>query len=311
MLTIFTSPKPFKMRHIDIIQRNAIKSWTLLDPKPQVIVFGEEEGDAEICKELDLTHVPKVATSERGTPLISSMFQTARELSPNPLLCYVNADIVLNNDLLGALRVAHATAPKFLMTGQRTSLDIVDLLDFGQPGWESQLRRLAATKGHMDPWLAMDYFAFPRDTYVDVPPFVVGRARWDNWMAYSIRKRGLPLIDATRDVLAIHQNHDYKHLAGGVKDCFVNPEGQRNQELYGLDTCVGTIDATHMLKNGRVRRALGRTSISRSLETLPIFHPTLAKFAAPVLWGRDLARGIRKKIGTEPAVQAPAGPWAQ
>jgi hypothetical protein len=311
MLTIFTSPKPFKNSHINVIQRNAIKSWTLLDPKPQVIIFGDEEGDAEIAQELNLTHVAKVEASERGTPLISSMFKIARELSPHPLLCYVNADIILTNDLLEGLRVAHAAAPHFLMTGQRTSLDIVEPLDFEPSAWQTKLRELAATKGHMDPWLAMDYFAFPRDTYVDVPPFVVGRARWDNWMAYSVRKRGLPLIDATRDVLAIHQNHDYRHLAGGVKDCFVNPEGQRNQELYGLDTCVGTIDATHMLKKGRVRRALGRTHLSRSLDTLKIFHPTLSTVLSPVLFARDMAKSMRNKLVGKPAVQVPAGPWAQ
>ena len=47
MLTIFTSPKPFT-GHSRVIQRNAIKSWALLRLAPQIILFGNEEGNAEV-----------------------------------------------------------------------------------------------------------------------------------------------------------------------------------------------------------------------------------------------------------------------
>lgn len=46
MLTIFSYPKPFK-GHIDVIQRNAINSWTLLNPKPEIILACDEEGTKE------------------------------------------------------------------------------------------------------------------------------------------------------------------------------------------------------------------------------------------------------------------------
>ena len=36
MLTLFTTPKPF-YGHIDVIQRNALKSWTLAAPQAEVI----------------------------------------------------------------------------------------------------------------------------------------------------------------------------------------------------------------------------------------------------------------------------------
>jgi hypothetical protein len=38
MLTLFTTPKAFS-RHINVIQRNALRSWKLLDPDAEVIVF--------------------------------------------------------------------------------------------------------------------------------------------------------------------------------------------------------------------------------------------------------------------------------
>ncbi len=45
-LTILAMPKPFR-GHIGIIQRNAITSWTKLQPRPEILLFGTEEGAAE------------------------------------------------------------------------------------------------------------------------------------------------------------------------------------------------------------------------------------------------------------------------
>jgi hypothetical protein len=51
LITLFSAPKPFTNPHIAMIQRNAIKSWTLL-PDVEVILLGEEEGLAEAAHEL-------------------------------------------------------------------------------------------------------------------------------------------------------------------------------------------------------------------------------------------------------------------
>lgn len=52
MLTFFTTGKPFRGRD-GIIQRNALKSWTLL-PDVEVVLFGDEEGAAQAAEELGL-----------------------------------------------------------------------------------------------------------------------------------------------------------------------------------------------------------------------------------------------------------------
>ena len=54
MFTIFTIPKPFQ-GHIGTIQRNAIQSWTLLHPRPEIILFGSEAGTAQVAAELRVT----------------------------------------------------------------------------------------------------------------------------------------------------------------------------------------------------------------------------------------------------------------
>ena len=47
MLTIFSTPKPFQ-GHIGVIQRNAIGSWKQLHPDVEIVLFGDDEGAAEV-----------------------------------------------------------------------------------------------------------------------------------------------------------------------------------------------------------------------------------------------------------------------
>jgi len=101
LITLFSAPKPFTNSHIAMIQRNAIKSWTLLSDV-EVILLGEEAGLAEAARELGVKHLTNVRRNESGTPLISSMFQLAREHSNSDLLCIINADMILMPDFVEA-----------------------------------------------------------------------------------------------------------------------------------------------------------------------------------------------------------------
>ena len=55
-ITILAMPKPFR-GHVGTIQRNAIASWTKLQPRPEIILFGHEEGAAKCAQELGLIHI--------------------------------------------------------------------------------------------------------------------------------------------------------------------------------------------------------------------------------------------------------------
>jgi len=138
MLTIFAMPKPFE-GHIATIQRNAITSWTLLNPRPEIILFGEENGVSEIARELGLRHIPKVNRNEYGTPLLNDLFDSAQNLAVNSIVCYVNADIVLLSDFSAAVKQIVSWRPRFLMIGRRWDVDITEPLNFSQAGWELPL----------------------------------------------------------------------------------------------------------------------------------------------------------------------------
>jgi len=90
MLTLFTTAKPFR-GHSGIIQCNALKSWTLLHPDIEIILFGDDEGTAEVCAEYGLRHETHVERHESGAKRLiiegRRLSDVARELNlRDPLL---------------------------------------------------------------------------------------------------------------------------------------------------------------------------------------------------------------------------------
>lgn len=226
LLTIFATPKKFD-GHIGVIQRNAIRSWTLMTPKPEIILFGTEPGTAEITAEFGLTHVPSVQCNQWGTPLVSALFAEAEKLSRSPVLSYVNSDIILLNDFEVALQRVVASTGKFLMVGRRTDLDVREAIDFAGD-WAGRIRVRARGEGKTQIARSIDYFAFSRGLYPTMPPLAIGRFWWDNWLLWKARSLQAAVVDATTQVLALHQNHDYSHTTYGPS----------KEELMASEECV-------------------------------------------------------------------------
>jgi hypothetical protein len=103
---------------------------------------------------------------------------------------------------------------------------------------------------------AIDVFVFPPDFYQQVPPFSIGRAWFDQWLIKDARRQKIPVVDMTRVTRAIHQNHDYGHIAGGQEGAYWGEEARRSLLIYGgVPHAFTLLDATHeLLPDGRIRR---------------------------------------------------------
>lgn len=269
-LTIFTAPKPFTNPHIDIIQRNAIRSWVKMGEQVDVLLVGDEQGIGEAAEALGARHLPNVVTNELGTPLVSSIFQLARESSDSPLLAYVNADILLLPNFLRAALEMKRAARHFLVVGRRWDLDVRRRLGF-EPGWETRLEKQVHEKGRLHPASGSDYFIFPRECFTDIPAFAIGRAGWDNWMIYAARRQRWPVVDATSSLMVIHQEHDYGHLPGGQPH-YRLPETAVNVRLAGGRRALFSLqDADFQLVSGKLQPIPKRgQKLVRELETFPL-----------------------------------------
>ena len=317
LVTLFSAPKPFTDPHIAMIQRNAIKSWTLL-PDVEVILLGEETGLAEAARELDVKHIPNVAHNANGTPLISSMFQLARENSSGDLLCIINADMILMSDFLEAARtifyggrvgsgvsirtssystIAAVSRPQriFVLLSQRWDLDVTQPIEFTED-WQNRLSSMAHRHGSLHRPAGSDFFLFPKSCYIDVPDFTIGRAGWDNWMIFKARRENWPVIDCTPSVTIVHQNHDYSHLPDG-KPHYEHPDTDENIRLAGGQANIRytILDATHQLADGKlIRPKMTSPRFTRKLELFLrkvfFFLPenTIENIARPKRWKKRM-----------------------
>jgi hypothetical protein len=267
MLTIFTTAKPFR-GHIEIIQRNALQSWKALHPEIEIILFGEDEGAAQAAREFGLRHEPHVERNEWGTKRLDYLFARAQAIARHDLLCYINCDIILMQDFCRAIERVRAMHRQFLMVGRRWDTDITEPLAFqsperqspdwrGQdlpasdsqtPQWQTDLRSLALRCGRKCTAEWIDYFAFSRGVYgPDMPPFVL-RVFWDNWLVWKALDSKKPVVDASRAVMAVHQNHDYSHHPQGKAGIWNGEEAGLNAHLAGGWRHLRTIaDATELL----------------------------------------------------------------
>ncbi len=280
MLTIFSTPKPFT-GDIRTQQTNAIKSWAALKPSCDIILFGDEDGTAEICAKLGIKQIAAVERNEYGTPLISSMFKIAQEMAGNELVCYVNADIILMSDFMQAIR--QVQIKPFLMVGQRRDIDLNETLDFQKADWEAKLKIRVDNEGRLHGVTGIDYFVFPKGLYDNMPPLAVGRPGWDNWLIYHTRLRKIPVIDATAMITVVHQNHGHANYSGGEKGFWEGPEAKRNIELAGGRDHVfhiGFADWTFTTQG--LHRARGWQSFYFRLRALPLVHPRL-RFLLPLV----------------------------
>jgi hypothetical protein len=264
-----------------------------------VILFGDDEGTAEVCAELGLRHEPYVQKSKFGTKRLDSIFGRAQEMARHEVLCYANCDIVLTEEFAAALRQVMKWRARFLMVGRRWDTDITEALDFGRADWGEKAVARAKTEGIQRFYHNIDYFAFPRGLYAQVPDLVIGRVGWDHWLVKEAANRGAAVVDVSEKVCAVHQNHDYGYHPQGMQGVWNDEEARRNLKLAGGAGGARTIEdaAFRLTETGitanrfawmaptkrkwrDVRRAVRGTLRTR------VWHPLL-----------DATRGARHAVG--------------
>jgi hypothetical protein len=275
MLTLFTIPKAFSGA-TGTAQDNAIGSWTRLGDGCEVILFGDDPGVAEAAARHAVRHVPDMARNAAGTPLVSDLFARADALARHPVLCFVNADIVLFPDILAAARAARG---EFLLVSSRYDCRIDAALAFG-PDWARDLRARVLREARMYPAGGSDLFLFPRGLFGTVPPFAIGRGYWDNWLMFEARRRGAQLIDATAAVVALHQQHTYEHLASAPA-----------RELDFLEPAPGEMADNLALAGGH-----GRLYTVYDATAVMTGDGSVAPTLRPALIGRRAKAWLRRRI---------------
>ena len=271
MLTIVTSTKPF-IGHQNIIQTNAILSWLALRPKCEIILIGNDAGTAEFASKHNLKHFPNVKCTNSGLPLMDSFLQIAEKEATHNTIAWISSDIILTNDFLN---ISKTPLPKqFLISSQRWDVNINSLINISTHDFE-----LDKKCGRLHPPTAGDLLIFPKKFLKNVPPFIIGRAMYDNWIYYQSRIQNVPLIDATPLIIIIHQNHEYNTPGWNWKNTTSkqHTEFLHNLKLAGGYAYTFTLqDATHKLTTSGLKSiSLTKKQLMRKIYTFPALHPQL------------------------------------
>jgi hypothetical protein len=273
-VTIFSAPKAFA-GSIAVSQLNAIRSWQKLLPTSKTILLGDDPGVFEHARELGAVHVPSIERNEFGTPLLNSIFAMAEKESDTDLMIYVNADIILTSSFVSSIQSIREQ--KFLMVGQRIDCSIDEEIDFTDLNWEEKIVKHALKQGKPHGPTGLDYFAYPKGLFSDMPTFAIGRTAWDNWLLYKAYSMGAILIDASPSALILHQDHDYNHHPSGYQGVWYGPEAQRNQVLTGGPEHLFDLDHAdyELLEEALVRPSCSRQRSYTMVQKMVMRHPEL------------------------------------
>lgn len=268
-MTLFTVPKPFDWENSPIdawgsitrIQQWACLSWH--GTGAEILAFGHE-AEAEdwiypeyvwrdhhgVCHPQYLGHWGgEVERNAYGTPLLSDIFKKAQEQAAFNLVGYINADIyLLPDDFMKAVKVCADAFPHFLMCGRRLNTDAETAYKIRSDAEFENLARASVRAGSTEYGTlegigSSDYFVFRKDDLGDIPPYALGKFRWDNALMARAINRGMALIDATEAVLSLHPNHPpMPRVEGDVERIYNDTLVSQNEGWLGRLS-----DATHVL----------------------------------------------------------------
>lgn len=241
MISLFSTCKPFgDDPHVDVVQRNAIMSWTLLKPAVRPMLIGDDPGVREICHEFGIYFEPHVER-EGNTPLVKSLWSQAQALHMGDIFAYVNSDIILMPDFYIAVEAVAAQHEQFMVVGRRWNTTLSEPLDFDGEWVHALYEHM--NNGSLYAECALDYFVWRGDWWGDIPDYAVGRYVWDNWLLWKPLSIDITVVDCTDSITAVHQSH--------AQLPWNHEQANRNRNVHQGGMC-GLKDVLYTLSDGLV-----------------------------------------------------------
>jgi len=267
-VVFYCCPKPFQ-KEFEMIQHNAIQSWKQLNVAHEIVLLGHDAGVAEYANKYNLSHIPDTEYgANSGTPIVSSLFKkmnrhfakcAGRTNSHEGMYgCYINADIILNDDFSKTLTEFHTTFPNHptaLMVGQRHNWDLPNKnYEVNLQKDLKKIKEIAKCQGVN----GIDYFVFEKNTFTDyIYDFALGKFYWDVWLLGNAWRRGLLTIDLSKTVFAIHQNSPWYQGGKVIHNSELlrsSSEGMRNVlfENHAKNIKSGTRCESKLKRGGQI-----------------------------------------------------------
>ena len=262
-------PKKFVVPWADL-QVRALRSWKQIDVDSEVCIVAPRADVESLPEGLADYAVVAKENSLSKLPMFADVMEVAYRESDADVFCYLNSDIILPSNF-GTIDFAQLDR-KFLIIGSRwdmsedapypDSLDPENIYEYLCEGIKSHSVTLHLPTG-------IDYFLFKRGTFEGIKPLVVGRGGYDAALLAFCLRSGIQLVDATEIFPVLHQFHDYSHISGAKKRVMQGEDATYNRETHDIVHSGPIIlDATFMMRDGKLIRKIWRCGILRRLELI-------------------------------------------
>ncbi|CAN8062254.1 unnamed protein product [Agarophyton chilense] len=270
-IEIFSAPKPFVGEDRNVNLR-AIRSWQRLTPRPKITLLGHELGYDQVATEYGLNIRSDVDQNFLGVPLFNSMFHIANS-SKADVTVIINGDIILTNDFISTMKKVRSRFKDYLMVSARYDLEkLPHEINEENDSYEEKLREYSLNHGKLHTYGGMDLWAWNPDGPplfdVQMPPFIFGRGKYDNWLTHETIATGRRhVIDASESVMSVHIRHDHSRVfqsgKSGLQDTFWS-EGKRSKFELFVNIYLSSRFGSYKNQMGNILYAPWR--ISRCLE---------------------------------------------
>ena len=276
-ITYITVPRSF----INEDQRNkyelVISSWLSSSPKSKVILYApEDEIDTtgklqkdliELFGENRVFYKGYIKSDQDGVPYVDDWFRRGIDDATTKYVCFINTDILLSSQWLRRVKqvykVFKETDPLVLIN-QRIDFDLhtnTKHLKYNASNFLEEIDNIVENSPKEEhPPTGMDTFTFKKDPLpfnVDtIPPFIVGRYNWDNWMVGYLNTIA-KTVSFNIDPPIYHINH--------IRHDFdtSDPRVAANDLLRKMhyDYFASNTEATYSIKNGILYSKFGQKTI--------------------------------------------------
>lgn len=201
------------------MQRNALRSWLLLAPDVQIILFGDAEGAQEVAWELGLHYEQFPQRTKDGSVRLDYLFATAQRQARYNVLCYVPCDTLLLPDFCAAFNRVEALYREFVMVGSARNLPSGQQCCPASFDWQSPLRAQREPDAGANLAPGVGYFAFSKGRFlVDVPAIPSDSPGAVEWLLRKAIGEDVATVDATAMVAAVRQEDGHAESRGAGGD---------------------------------------------------------------------------------------------
>jgi hypothetical protein len=216
LAVLYDPPSPassIEKKQMFALHRMACASWKRIDPNTKIHIWMDTfdgcNRAAEYPEFINVQCKPMPEMSvEHEQPFLHSIWVDARAEYPEHILVWINSDTIATPEILWRLNAVFSELPEATVIARRTDFNASEFPSNTNDVTADPSRLIdSATKNvTLQDDTGIDLFALHANSALigNLPPFVVGAYRWDNWLVFWCLRENIPVVDVSKHGIMLH-----------------------------------------------------------------------------------------------------------